>query len=94
MGPHLLCTCFSHFSPLVYLLIISLFTSLSSLWDPSPPLSVYRIDDNVDEALTNVEAAHSELLKYFKGITSNRWLMVKIFIVVIVFFIIFIVFLT
>lgn len=55
---------------------------------------VARIDDNVDEALTNVEAAHSELLKYFKGITSNRWLMVKIFIVVIVFFIIFIVFLT
>jgi syntaxin 5 len=55
---------------------------------------VVRIDDNVDEALTNVEAAHTELLKYFKGITSNRWLMVKIFIVVIIFFIIFVVFLT
>ena len=53
-----------------------------------------RIDRNVDEVQTNVEAAHTELLKYFKGITSNRWLMIKIFAVVIVFFIIFIVFLT
>ena len=52
-----------------------------------------RIDRNVDEVQTNVEAAHTELLKYFKGITSNRWLMIKIFAVVIVFFIIFIVFL-
>ena len=41
----------------------------------------------------NIEAAHGELLKYFKGVTSNRWLMIKIFGVVIVFFIIFIVFL-
>lgn len=55
---------------------------------------VIRIDANVDETQTNVEAAHTELLKYFKGITSNRWLMIKIFLVVIVFFIIFIVFLT
>ena len=53
-----------------------------------------RIDANVSETQSNVEAAHSELLKYFKGITSNRWLMVKIFAVVLVFFIIFIVFLT
>ena len=56
-------------------------------------LCCYRIDRNVDEVQTNVEAAHTELLKYFKGITSNRWLMIKIFAVVIVFFIIFIVFL-
>jgi syntaxin 5 len=55
---------------------------------------VTRIDDNVEETITNVEAAHTELLKYFKGITSNRWLMVKIFVVILVFFIFFIVFLT
>ena len=53
-----------------------------------------RIDTNVSETQANVEAAHTELLKYFKGITSNRWLMVKIFMVVLIFFIIFIVFLT
>ena len=53
---------------------------------------VYRIDDNVEETVTNVEAAHTELLKYFKGITSNRWLMFKIFGVILVFFIFFVVF--
>jgi len=42
----------------------------------------------------NVEAAHTELLKYFKGITSNRWLMIKIFAVIVIFFVIFIVFMT
>jgi len=55
---------------------------------------VVRIDTNVSETQMNVEAAHTELLKYFKGITSNRWLMIKVFMVVLVFFIIFIVFLT
>ena len=53
---------------------------------------VCRIDDNVEETLTNVDAAHTELLKYFKGITSNRWLMLKIFGVILVFFIFFVVF--
>lgn len=52
-----------------------------------------RIDANTEETQMNIEAAHGELLKYFKGVTSNRWLMIKIFGVVIVFFIIFIVFL-
>lgn len=55
--------------------------------------TVMRIDSNVSETQLNVEAAHTELLKYFKGITSNRWLMIKIFMVILVFFIIFIVFL-
>lgn len=42
----------------------------------------------------NVEAAHTELLKYFKGVTSNRWLMIKIFMVIIIFAVIFIVIMT
>lgn len=53
---------------------------------------VGRIDQNVDEASQNIEAAHSEILKYFQSVTSNRWLMIKIFGVLMVFFIIFIVF--
>ncbi|XP_059179346.1 syntaxin-5-like [Physella acuta] len=53
---------------------------------------VGRIDQNIDEASTNIEAAHSEILKYFQSVTSNRWLMIKIFGVLMVFFIIFIVF--
>ncbi|XP_074642076.1 syntaxin-5-like isoform X2 [Tubulanus polymorphus] len=53
---------------------------------------VQRIDSNVDDAQMNVEAAHGEILKYFQSVTSNRWLMIKIFGVLIVFFIIFVVF--
>ncbi|XP_071833317.1 syntaxin-5-like [Apostichopus japonicus] len=54
---------------------------------------VQRIDHNVEDTVMNVEAAHGEILKYFQSVTSNRWLMIKVFIVLIVFFIIFIVFL-
>lgn len=39
-----------------------------------------------------MEAAHGELLKYFQSVTSNRWLIIKIFCVLIVFFIVFVVF--
>ena len=55
-------------------------------------LSQFRIDNNVEDTELNVEAAHSELLKYFQNISSNRWLIIKIFFVLIVFFIIFVVF--
>jgi len=54
--------------------------------------SIMRIDANVEESELNIQAAHSELLKYFRSVTSNRWLMVKIFATVIIFFIIFVVF--
>ncbi|KAJ9597261.1 hypothetical protein L9F63_011865, partial [Diploptera punctata] len=40
---------------------------------------VERIDANVGDAELNVEAAHSQILKYFQSVTSNRWLMIKIF---------------
>uniref|UniRef100_S4RQX9 Syntaxin-5 n=1 Tax=Petromyzon marinus TaxID=7757 RepID=S4RQX9_PETMA len=54
---------------------------------------IQRIDSNVEDTQLNVEAAHSEILKYFQSVTSNRWLMVKVFFILIVFFIIFVVFL-
>lgn len=53
---------------------------------------VCRIDTNVEDTEMNIEAAHSEILKYFQSVTSNRWLMIKIFAVLIVFFIVFVVF--
>ncbi|XP_035223054.1 syntaxin-5-like [Stegodyphus dumicola] len=53
---------------------------------------VQRIDSNVEDAQLNVEAAHSEILKFFQSVTSNRWLMLKVFGVLIIFFIIFVVF--
>ncbi|XP_053133669.1 syntaxin-5 [Hemicordylus capensis] len=55
--------------------------------------TIQRIDANVEDAQLNVEAAHTEILKYFQSVTSNRWLMVKIFLILVVFFIIFVVFL-
>jgi syntaxin 5 len=55
---------------------------------------VQRIDSNVEDAEMNVEAAHTELLKYFKSVTSNRWLMIKVFALLIFFFVIFVIFLT
>lgn len=55
----------------------------------SPPP---RIDANVEDTQLNVEAAHTEILKYFQSVSSNRWLMIKIFLVLVVFFIVFVVF--
>lgn len=54
---------------------------------------VERIDTNVQDAEMNIEAAHGEILKYFQSVTKNRWLMIKIFGVLILFFIFFVVFL-
>lgn len=54
---------------------------------------VHRIDSNVEDTELNIEMAHGEILKYFQSVTSNRWLMLKIFGVLIVFFIIFVIFL-
>lgn len=51
-----------------------------------------RIDTNVEETQAHVELGHTELLKYFQSVTSNRWLMVKIFGVLIFFFIFFVIF--
>ncbi|OCT81703.1 syntaxin-5 [Xenopus laevis] len=55
--------------------------------------TIQRIDGNVEDTQLNVEGAHQEILKYFQSVTSNRWLMIKIFLILIVFFIIFVVFL-
>lgn len=55
--------------------------------------TIQRIDSNVEDTQLNVEMAHTEILKYFQSVSSNRWLMIKIFLVLVVFFIIFVVFL-
>jgi len=54
--------------------------------------TVMRIDSNVEQAEMSIESAHSEILKYFQSVTNNRWLMVKVFGTLVMFFIIFIVF--
>jgi syntaxin 5 len=51
-----------------------------------------RIDESMDDTLANVEGAQGQLLKYLNSISSNRWLMMKIFLVLMVFLMIFIFF--
>ncbi|ESO93856.1 hypothetical protein LOTGIDRAFT_177283 [Lottia gigantea] len=69
----------------------SIFTQLAHMVQEQEEM-VGRIDANIEDTQMNIEAAHSEILKYFQSVTSNRWLMIKIFGVLIVFFIIFVVF--
>ncbi len=53
-----------------------------------------RIDANVEDTQLNVDLAHTEILKYFQSVSSNRWLLIKIFLILIIFFIVFVVFMT
>ncbi|KAJ8348619.1 hypothetical protein SKAU_G00272080 [Synaphobranchus kaupii] len=55
--------------------------------------TVHRIDANVEDTQLNVDAAHVEILKYFQSVSSNRWLLIKIFLILVVVFIVFVVFL-
>ncbi|PFH54851.1 hypothetical protein AMATHDRAFT_52844 [Amanita thiersii Skay4041] len=52
--------------------------------------TVQRIDADVVDIASNVSGAQRELLKYYASISSNRWLMLKVFGVLIVFFLLFI----
>ena len=53
---------------------------------------VTRIEDHTNNTVLNVERGHHEILKYFQSVTYNRWLMVKIFGVLIFFFLLFVTF--
>jgi len=52
--------------------------------------TVQRIDADTIDIANNVSGAQRELLKYYASISSNRWLMLKVFGVIIVFFLVFI----
>lgn len=51
-----------------------------------------RIDENVEDTLANVDAGQTQLLKYLNAISSNRFLAMKVFAVLLFFLIFFIVF--
>ncbi|TEB38923.1 t-SNARE [Coprinellus micaceus] len=51
---------------------------------------VQRIDADTQDIADNVRMGHNELLKYWGRISNDRWLMLKIFGVLIVFFLLFI----
>ncbi|KAF7816337.1 syntaxin-31 [Senna tora] len=68
-----------------------IFTHLATMVAHQGELAI-RIDDNMDESLANVEGAHNSLLRHLNQISSNRWLLVKIFAILILFLLIFIFF--
>lgn len=47
---------------------------------------IQRIDDNVEDVSLNISGAQRELMKYYNSVSSNRWLMLKVFGILIVFF--------
>ncbi|CAH2073968.1 unnamed protein product [Thlaspi arvense] len=68
-----------------------IFTHLATMVTQQGELAI-RIDDNMDESLVNVEGARSALLQHLTRISSNRWLMIKIFAIIILFLIVFLFF--
>ena len=52
---------------------------------------ITRIDSNVESTSINIETAHHELLKYFNNISKNRWLIIKVFGVLMAFFVFFVI---
>eukprot|EP00879_Flechtneria_rotunda_P006196 GHRR01006514.1.p1 GENE.GHRR01006514.1~~GHRR01006514.1.p1 ORF type:complete len:320 (+),score=109.14 GHRR01006514.1:133-1092(+) len=69
----------------------SIFTQLAEMVAAQGEMT-QRIDENIDETLGNVDSAKAQLMRYLNNISSNRWLMMKVFLVLMLFLIIFIVF--
>ncbi|CAN1331324.1 SYP32 [Linum perenne] len=69
----------------------NIFTQLATMVSQQGELAI-RIDENMDETLSNVEGAQGQLVRYLNSISSNRWLMIKIFFVLVVFLMIFLFF--
>ncbi|KAL4589681.1 hypothetical protein LXL04_002589 [Taraxacum kok-saghyz] len=69
----------------------NIFTQLATMVSQQGELAI-RIDENMEDTLANVEGAQGQLMRYLNGISSNRWLMIKIFFVLIVFLMIFLFF--
>lgn len=49
---------------------------------------IQRIDANTDDVVDNVEGAQRELMKYWSRVQGNRWLVAKMFGVLMIFFLI------
>ena len=68
-----------------------IFQQLSTMVAEQGEMAI-RIDENVEQSVANVDSAQTQLLKYLNSVSSNRWLIMKIFGVLISFLVFFIVF--
>ncbi|XP_018433913.1 syntaxin-32-like isoform X2 [Raphanus sativus] len=69
----------------------NIFTQLATMVSQQGEIAI-RIDQNMEDTLANVEGAQSQLTRYLNSISSNRWLMIKIFFVLIAFLMVFLFF--
>ncbi|KAM1200740.1 hypothetical protein ACFX2I_016979 [Malus domestica] len=69
----------------------NIFNQLATLVSQQGEVAI-RIDENMEDTLANVEGAQGALLKYLNSISSNRWLMIKIFFILIFFLMVFLFF--
>lgn len=47
---------------------------------------IQRIDANTEDVVDNVQGAQRELMKYWNSVSSNRWLIARMFGVLMIFF--------
>ncbi|KAI5463985.1 t-SNARE [Mariannaea sp. PMI_226] len=63
----------------------SIFGQLATMVSEQSEM-IQRIDANTEDVVDNVEGAQRELLKYWSRVSSNRWLIAKMFGVLMIFF--------
>lgn len=50
--------------------------------------TVQRIEANAEDIELNINEAQNQLLRYYRNISSDRWLMIKIFLTIIFIFLV------
>jgi syntaxin 5 len=68
-----------------------IFTQLATIVAEQGEM-MQRIDANISDSQANIDNAQAQLLKYLHSISGNRWLIAKIFLVLLVFIVLFVVF--
>jgi len=71
--------------------LAGMYQKLATIVETQKEMTI-RIDSNMETALSNVEAGHSELLTHYDRISSSQWLILKIFAVLLAFSVFFVMF--
>lgn len=71
--------------------VLNMVSHLAGLVDEQRQ-TIITINSNIEESIDNVEGAIAQLQKYLGSLSGNRWLMIKVFALLIFFAIIFTIF--